>query len=769
MADQHVVPYSENYNDDEWENGDSSLAQYLPVLRRRWFPSSLVFLCCLGLSTAASFMLAGTTYEVTGKLLFQGNDPKTELTGVGKELGKIDGSLANPLDTQATILTSRVLMDQVIDKIGILDEEGDLVDAESILTDLEVARVNQTAVLEIAYQSDNPQLAAQIVSELMQAYVSFFESVQRSEVSAAKAFVDEQLPRLSSEIERAASALEQFKDQNDIVVLNQEAAEIVTLSSDLSQQTNQVRTALQAANARSSQLREQLDVDVRQALRLSSLNDSTGVQEVLTQLYTVESELVTQQALYLPQHPTIVNLQGQAEALSGLLQERVSTVLNDSAQVPLRNLQVGTLQQTLMTDLVQVESERIALQTQLNVLREIQDDYRNRADDFPYLERTQFELDRDLRNAQERYDELLRRSREIELAEIQVDGSNQVQVIENPVVPESEVVLLNYKILVAGVGASLILAFALALMLDRLDPSLKTVDALEKQLGYPLLGVIPSFEAPQSRTLAPQFQGQQNFSSRIVAFNLNSHQVLQAYQGIYSSLRVANLKNIPRVLAVSSSVYGEGKSEISANLAASMAQSGQKVLLIDADLRTPTQQALWGIENVVGLSDILSDTSRLEESVHSITPNLSVVTAGSMAANPLLFFESPLLKELVQTASKNYDYIIFDTPPVVPVPDVLILGKAIQGLLFVAQPNRVHGKNIQAAKHILTQTNLPILGLVANQVDDNEVKSHVTPFSGEYYGSETKYSYRTVHETITAGAGVISPTKTQLTQNGKRP
>ncbi|MEM1241460.1 MAG: polysaccharide biosynthesis tyrosine autokinase [Cyanobacteria bacterium P01_H01_bin.26] len=731
MADKNIVlDLSEHYGDVEVARNSEGigLLSCLPILRRNWLPCSLTFLSVLGASILASVLLPGSTsYESSGKLLFQASDAQSALTGIAEDLDPLEptGVLSNPLSTQSTLLTSGFLVEDVITSLDLRNDEGDLVPNGTLLSNLTVEQLPETDILKVSFKSDDPELAAQVVNELMRLYVLFIEQEQKAEIVAAKTFVEEQLPRLKNELNFASRELEQFKSENQVVALDRQAADITSLLTDLDRQLNDTLVSLTAVNARTAELSDQLNVNARDALELSTLNEASGVQEVLQELYTLETELSRQSGLYLPQHPNIVNLQNQADELTGLLQERIGVVLRDATQVSRQDLQLGSLQQSLLAELVQTEGERILLETQLAAFNDLKRDYTDRAIRFPSLERRQFELDTDLANAQARYDELLNRSQEIQLAEIQIDGSNYVQVVENARPPEEEVSSFNPVLLSLGTFLAFGLAVAAGLILDRTDKSLKTASEFSKILDYPLLGLVPEFN---------KAIGEASLNSRSI-----SQEALEVYKGIYSSLKVINLEAPAKVIAITSSVHSEGKSEVAANLAAAIAHSRRRVLLIDADLRKPVQHELWQINNAAGLSHFLSEKSSLDSVTHQLNPYLSVMTAGLAVAEPSLFFESSRMKEMLHEVKEDYDYIILDTAPVLPEPDTLMLGQVSEGVIFVGRPKHVQKTDVLAAKNLIEQAKLSVIGLIINCVSRYEQKENRAPFS---------YAYRTAGENI---------------------
>ncbi|WP_396336475.1 CpsD/CapB family tyrosine-protein kinase [Fischerella sp. JS2] len=189
----------------------------------------------------------------------------------------------------------------------------------------------------------------------------------------------------------------------------------------------------------------------------------------------------------------------------------------------------------------------------------------------------------------------------------------------------------------------------------------------------------------------------------------------------------ANLKFIShrkvRKIVVTSSVTAEGKSEVSANLAAVIAQSGKRVLLVDADMRKPTQHHLWGLINSVGLSHLLVGQGIFSQAVQKVTEFLAVLTAGVVPPNPLALIDSEGMTSLVDIFSENYDYVIFDTPPLAGIADAAVLGKMADGILLVTRPGVLDAPSAAAAKFLLERSEANVLGIVANAVNAKQEPS----------------------------------------------
>lgn len=686
--------------------------KYWLVLKRRWLPAAGVFSVVLTLATL--YALSKTdTYQADGKLLIR-TDQSSALTGLTDTLGDINPLYYqnNPLDTQAEILRSEPLMQEVIKMLDLRDEEGELLNPADISSGLGVKSVTGADVLQVSYESEDPDFAAAIVNTLMDAYMRSNVSSNRAETSAARIFIEEQLPRAEEAVSQAESALSQFKEANQIVLLEQEASGAVERMNVLESQISQTQADLNDATARSAELRRQVGMVSDQAVDISALNQAVGVQEALTALQTVQSQLAIEQTRYRDSHPTVAELKRQEESLSALLRERVSEVLGVPTEVALGDLQLGTIKQDLTASLIDTEVQRIGLDQRINSLLETQAIYQQEASAFPGLEKTQRELERRLLASQTTYETLLTRLQEIRVLENQNVGN--ARVIETAIVPDTPAGTGSKMIVMAGGVAGILLAIATAFLLDIIDNSVKNIKEAKEIFSYTLLGVIPAFSASGRAT--SHVYDSDWAASRVVVREAPRSPISKAYQMLQANLKFLSSDKPLKAIVVSSSVSKEGKSEVSANLAAAMAQVGHRVLLVDADMRHPTQHHFWNITNVVGLSNVIVEQVDIDVAAQMVFRNLYVLPAGVVPPNPLTLLDSDRMAFLVKNWSEQFDFIIFDAPSLSGNADAAILGKIVDGLVFVVRPGVVDAGNAKASKDFLARSGLPVLGMIANAV-----------------------------------------------------
>ena len=189
---------------------------------------------------------------------------------------------------------------------------------------------------------------------------------------------------------------------------------------------------------------------------------------------------------------------------------------------------------------------------------------------------------------------------------------------------------------------------------------------------------------------------------------------------IQANLKFLTSDKPPKVILVTSSVPEEGKSTVTANLAAAISQLGRNVLLVDGDLRRSSQHSLWGVTNRQGLKDIIVDKAIPASVIQQPMPKLNLLTSGIVDSNPLAILDSPEMNDFISRSRRDYDLILIDAPPLPVTADVLTISKMVDGILFVTRPGVVEQDSADLAQEALSTTGQKVLGMVVNGVKDNE-------------------------------------------------
>ncbi|NEP17595.1 MAG: polysaccharide biosynthesis tyrosine autokinase [Leptolyngbya sp. SIO4C1] len=597
----------------EADKDEIDLQRYWQILKRRW----LVVVAVCGLTTALSALAVSSKdeiYEAQAKLLFESNQTSSliGIDGAAREIKALTNN-DNPLDTQVEVFRSIPIAEQVIQELQMTNSEGELLQPSSFLSNLGVKGVPGTDVLEISYTSPDPELAATVVNTIMGIYIQNDIQVNRAAAVAAQEFISEQLPETEAQVGAAESALRDFKEANSIVDLGEESRNTVEILSTLDDSLTQLKADLADTGAQLAQIQQKLQLNPQEAYAVGLVTESPGVQEVLVQLQTVESQLALERTRYEEDHPAIAALRRQENALSRLLQERIGIALGNSASaLPAADLQAGTLEQGLIAQFLSLEAERAGLAERLELLTGAQSNQQQRAQALPSLEKRQRELERQLNAAQTTYETLLENLQQAQVLENQNMGN--ARVVSPALVPDNPIAPSTKLYVATGAMLGILLGISAAFLIDLVDRSVKTVREGQERYGYPLLGVIPAWKK-LSRT------AQKN--AEIPSILVREPQpvpTIEAYQALQANLKFSYIDKPLKTITVTSAGAGEGKSEVAANLALTLAQLGHLVLIIDADMRNPVQHHVWDTPNLQGLSNVVAGQLPLKQAIFAKEP-----------------------------------------------------------------------------------------------------------------------------------------------------
>lgn len=265
----------------------------------------------------------------------------------------------------------------------------------------------------------------------------------------------------------------------------------------------------------------------------------------------------------------------------------------------------------------------------------------------------------------------------------------------------------------------LLIGLGAAFLIDYLDDKVRSEEDLERLVDNPVLAVVPIDPPPDHRP---------------IALSEPTHFSVEAYRGLRTNIQFLGLDTPLKVIQVTSSLAGEGKTTTACNLAVVLAQAGHKVALVDADLRRPRVHEVFGVNPLNGLTDLLlgADPKGLVDHVAiEGGPSLSVYTAGTVPANPSEMLSARRTRALFNEMARHYDYVIVDSAPVLPVSDSVALSGAVDGLIVVAHAGRVTDGNVVETVERLDRVTAPIVGLVLNQA----AKTQRTEYSYGGYSS----------------------------------
>ncbi|NDJ24617.1 polysaccharide biosynthesis tyrosine autokinase [Nostoc sp. B(2019)] len=701
--------------------------KYLLIVQRRWLPAVGLF----GVVVTLAFLYTLTlkpSYKAEASLLIKPNRTSS-LTGLGEAIGRLDSltTTNNPLETQAKIVTSVPVIQETIRTLNLKNSKGEPFTIQDFTKKLKIENAKGTEILQISYVDKDPVLAATVVNQLMKVYIRNNIEANRAEAVSARKFILEEIPGTEAAVREAESTLRKFKEEHKIITLEAESELAVQTISNLEQQIYQAQAQLVYVTAQSQKLQNQANIDSQQSVSSASLSQIPGIQQVLGQLQEAQNQLAVEQTRLQAEHPTIINLQEKIVALKSLLEGRIEQVVVSNEQVSMGNVQIGELRQNLIEDFARTEAQRVGLVEQISTLSNEWSAYKQRVNVLPRLEQAQRQLERKRKAAQTTYEALLTKLQEVQVAENQNIGN--ARVISPALVPDQSIG--SRKLLIIGGGGvfGVMLGIVAAFTLDLIDRSIKTVKEARELFQYTLLGVIPSVSKNGKKSSYPPVDQQ---IPKVIGRDIPHFPVGDAYQMLQANLNFLSSDQKLKAIVVTSSVSKEGKSEVAANLAVTMAQLGRRVLLVDADMRHPVQHHIWEITNSVGLSNVIVDRVTLDAAVQEVMLNLYVLPSGVVPPNPVALLDSKRMAALVTSFAENYDFVIFDTPTLAGTADAAVLSKLADGILLVVRPGVINYASANAAKEFLKQSGQQVLGMVINGVN---IK--LEPDSYFYYSRES--------------------------------
>ncbi len=273
----------------------------------------------------------------------------------------------------------------------------------------------------------------------------------------------------------------------------------------------------------------------------------------------------------------------------------------------------------------------------------------------------------------------------------------------------------------------LLLGGGLAYLAELTDKSFRSPEDVRRRLGLPIMGFIPRLK-PNAKVLVPAGEGAAQLDPNICTWHRAASKEAEAYRGVRTALYFSSMRRQGRkIIQVTSPNQGDGKSTLAANLAVSIAQSGKRVLLVDADLRRPTIGKLFGITNPAGFASVLGGLTEMGEAICPTgVPGLVVMPSGPLPPNPSELLTAPRLREVLEWMREHYDYIVLDTPPLLAVTDPGVVGPQVDGVIVTLRATKRGRVEAERAKEILDNLGINIFGIVLNDMD------HAP--SGEGYG-----------------------------------
>lgn len=602
-----------------------------------------------------------------------------------------------------------------------------------------VTPVRKTSLVKVTVTASDPALAASIANSHTASFIDFVRDTRQKHTLENLVFLKTQAEELAEKVAVAERNLAAYAEENAIVSVNKDENIVVRRMSEL----NQLLTDATAKRIKAETL-------YKEAESGSGLNstafDDPSIQSMRVALKEAESEYAMLSRKFTPSYPKMVQLKAKVDALKeNLSEQRQQAVRGLKAEFEASH-----------------ESEK-TLQEQLEIQKSKAFELSRREVQFNIMKR-EYDSLRDLHQA------ILRQLKEAQISS-ESSGSN-ITIAEPAAIPttaSSPRIKIN---LLVALCIGPLLGIGLAIVLESLDNTLKNPEDVQRSLNLPTLGIIPIFtlddDHPASRSPVSRYSLLDSQSKdadertatgndstpdvglvptatfpnlpegaerQLIAATSPRSVTSEAFRTVRTALLLSSADNPPKVVLVTSGKKSEGKTTLVSNLAITLAQMGSKTLLIDADLRRPAVHKTFSIdESNPGLVELLTHQKPLDAVINTTSiENLFIIPVGSTPPNPAELIGSKTMAALIDQLAKEYDYVLIDTPPVLPVTDAVMLSRAVDGVLLVVRGQDTHRRIARDAASRLEAVGAKILGVVLNDVDLKSGDYH-------YYYKET-YSY----------------------------
>ncbi len=542
---------------------------------------------------------------------------------------------------------------------------------------LTIEPVRNSRLVKVHFDSPDPRLAAAVSNNLASAFINTNLERRMEASSYAKTFLQERLQQIKVKLEESEKALVGFARSEQILKGDEsQGGSVDTMVME------EFTTAL--AKAQQERIRAEATYRQMQAGDLQGLGqvlDSKVIQEFKALRARLEAEYQENLKIYKPSYPRMLQLQSRIAEVQAKIDEELDNIRRSiRASYEAASAQEGMLQAKLS-------------ESKSNVLG-VQD----RSIQYNILKR-EVDTNRQL------YEGLLQRLKEVGVAG--GIGVNNIAVVDKAEVPDTPFkpnIKLNALIaiflgLFGGVG--------LAFLFEHLDDSVKQPDDIEKQLGLPVLGIIPMVKGmDDERNLV--FEELQDSRSGFA----------EAYRSVRTALQFATPEGMPRVLMVTSPSMGEGKSTTALALAINMAQAGSKVLLIDADLRKASLHKRLNLDNTIGLTNYLAGTARPSDVAKATeVERLFAIPSGPLPPNPAELLGSNKMVALLNLGAEKFDQVIVDGPPVLGLADAPLLGSITDATVLVLESGCTRRDFARSAVKRLNHTRSHLIGGILTKMD----------------------------------------------------
>jgi len=733
-----IVPLSYLAEVPDADEEELDLGQLFAVIRRRAF---VILGVAIAVTGAVWVWTDNQTPQYEGKfqLLVEpvtgegANSLSSRLGALAGGLGMgIPGAGGSGVDYQSQIalLRSPKLMEPIIQQLKPRYPEVEyktLVAGEKPPLIIEQKK-EATKIIEVRYQDEDPEKIDFILKKLAESYLRYSFEDRQTNTRKGIQFIEEQLPQLRQRVDTLQGQLQKFRQDYNLIDPQIQGEQLAGQITKIDDQLLDAQRALIEQQQFYTDLRQKVGLDPDVAIASSVLSEAPSYQSQLSKLRELENQIAKELTRFTINSPQIQTMLQQRQQLEGMLSQEAQRALGKEivtvARVPEAQVYHNSVRLGLIQQMVAAASQIEVLKMRNQVLAQAAGMLSEYREQFPIVIRQYTDLMRELEVASQTLNQLLGQREQLRLEAAQ--SETPWEIIALPEIPrneDGELIPFSPNLLrnlVLGAMLGLMLGFGAALLVEQLDFVFHNPEDLKQATDKPLLGLIPiSDRAKQlaSSSWIADSNGRERLQDdRDFGF-------LEAFRALNTNIRFLSADQPIRAIAVASAVAAEGKSTAAVNLAQAAATMGQRVLLVDGDLRRPQVHAKLGILNREGLSNVLATDLQAKDAIQRspIEENLFILTAGTLPPDPIRLLSSQKMQKLMQQWSQEFDLVILDTPPLKNVVDGRVLAGYTDGLVLVVSMRQTNRNTILQTLAELKTCGIKVLGTIANGVKPRSV------------------------------------------------
>ena len=577
-------------------------------------------------------------------------------------------------------------------KFSVLTPASAVEDLQGSLT---VSPIRNTELVAISATASNPSMAATKVNVIVSEYKGLAALKDTQNAASALAFIDEQIGILEKSLRSSEGRLMSFKEKEKLVSLSDDASATLQQLMNFDTELKQAEGLRKQAEFIAENIMKSDGMPDKSIVALGASTKSERLNALAQKLSELQSRMITLKINYKEKHPLVVEAVEQIkETKKGIMAELSSIIA--SLKVNERSIK-GNISS-----------------------------YEKRINALPAAEKRLAELTREAEVQQSAYSSLLRNKQEFEIMKAGeignvwvVDSAASAKIIKPKVM----------RSLMLAVVVGLFVGVGIAFFLEYLDNTIKNPDDVKRITDLPLLGSIAKLD-----TRAGENGGE------LITHTMPKANISEAFRTIRTNIFFASFDTPKRLIGVTSSVPEEGKTLFAANLAVSIAQADKRVLLIDADMRRPRLHRIFNQKRAPGLSNLIMAEDiegAIGEAIRKLPiPGVDVIYSGDIPHNPNELLGSQKLKGIIDLISERYDYILFDSPPILSVSDPVVLTNRLDGTILIIHAEKTDKNALKQALESIPDEK--VMGLVLNNINIERDRYYYRYYHQYYYSYEPK-------------------------------